>query len=70
MYHNKLYDGSMIYLVLYVDDMLIAAKSKSDIQNLKGTLNVEFKKNDLGVVQKIMGMEIYNERDKRKLFLS
>jgi hypothetical protein len=31
----KFVDGSPIYLMLYVDDMLIAAKSKIDIANLK-----------------------------------
>ena len=30
--HNKLIDGSFIYLVFYVDDMLIAARNKSDVQ--------------------------------------
>jgi hypothetical protein len=31
----KFVDGSPIYLLLYIDDMLIAAKSKIDIMNLK-----------------------------------
>jgi hypothetical protein len=31
----KFVDGSPIYLLLYVDDMLIATKSKIDIANLK-----------------------------------
>jgi hypothetical protein len=31
----KFVDGSHIYLLLYVDDMLIIAKSKIDIVNLK-----------------------------------
>jgi len=34
-YSRKLSNGSYIYLLLYVDDMLIAAKSKSDIDALK-----------------------------------
>ena len=38
VYHNKAKDGSMVYLLLYVDDMLIAAKFKSDIQKLKDLL--------------------------------
>ena len=42
VYHNKLDDGSMIYLVMYVDDMLIDAKSNSDIQKLKGVLSAQF----------------------------
>ena len=31
VYHSKLDDGSMIYLLLYVDDMLVATKKKSDV---------------------------------------
>uniref|UniRef100_A0A803MZL1 Reverse transcriptase Ty1/copia-type domain-containing protein n=1 Tax=Chenopodium quinoa TaxID=63459 RepID=A0A803MZL1_CHEQI len=37
--HSKLENGSMIYLLLYVDDMLIATKNKSDIARLKEMLN-------------------------------
>ncbi|CAL1399156.1 unnamed protein product [Linum trigynum] len=70
VYHNKVEDGSMIYLVLYVDDMLIVARSKSDIQKLKGLLSAEFEMKDLGAAQKILGMEIYRDRSKKKLFLS
>ncbi|KAL1556436.1 Retrovirus-related Pol polyprotein from transposon TNT 1-94 [Salvia divinorum] len=70
VYHNKADDGSMIYLVLYVDDMLIAAKSKSEIQKLKANFNAEFDMKDLGAVKKILGMEICREREKKKLSLS
>ena len=35
MYLRNLQDGSCIYLLLYVDDMLIAAKSQVDIDRLK-----------------------------------
>ncbi|CAL1382933.1 unnamed protein product [Linum trigynum] len=70
VYHSKAEDGSMIDLVLYVDDMLIAARSKSDIQKLKGLLSAEFEMKDLGAAQKILGMEIYRDRSKKKLFLS
>lgn len=53
-------DGLMVYdLVLHVDDMLIASKSKSNIQkSLKGLLSTDFEMKDLGDAQKIMGMEI------------
>ena len=70
VYHNKVKDGSMIYLLLYVDDMLIAAKSMCDIQNLKILLNGEFDMKDLGAAKKILGMEIYRDRTQKKLFLS
>ena len=52
----------MIYLLLYVDDMLIAAKNMCDIQNLKILLNGEFDMKDLGAVKKILGMELYRDR--------
>jgi hypothetical protein len=45
----KFVDGSPIYLMLYVDDMLIAAKSKIDIANLKAQLSSEFEMKDLGL---------------------
>lgn len=70
VYHNKLGDGSFIYLVRYVDDMLIVAKAKSDIQMLKGLLSAEFEIKDLGAAKKILGMKIYRERGQKKLFLS
>jgi len=62
VYHNKVEDRSMIYLLLYVDDMLIAEKSMCDIQNLKILLSGEFDMKDLGAVKKILGMEIYRDR--------
>uniref|UniRef100_A0A3Q7EZJ0 Reverse transcriptase Ty1/copia-type domain-containing protein n=1 Tax=Solanum lycopersicum TaxID=4081 RepID=A0A3Q7EZJ0_SOLLC len=67
---DVLNDDSFIYLVLYVDDMLIAAKKKYDIQKLKGLLSAEFEMKDLGAARKSLGMEIIRDRERRKLFLS
>uniref|UniRef100_A0A3Q7ED97 Reverse transcriptase Ty1/copia-type domain-containing protein n=1 Tax=Solanum lycopersicum TaxID=4081 RepID=A0A3Q7ED97_SOLLC len=67
---SRLKDDSFIYLVLYVDDILIAAKKKYDIQKLKGLLSAEFEMKDLGAARKILGMEIIRDRERRKLFLS
>ena len=66
----KFVDGSPIYLLLYVDDMLIAAKSKKEITTLKAHLSSEFEMKDLGAAKKILGMEITRNRDSRVLFLS
>nr|KYP69745.1 Retrovirus-related Pol polyprotein from transposon TNT 1-94 [Cajanus cajan] len=62
IYHNKVEDGSMIYLLLYVDDMLIAAQDTNGIHNLKTLLNGEFDMKDLGAAKKILGMEIYRDK--------
>jgi hypothetical protein len=68
--YNKFVDGSHIYFLLYVDDMLIAAKSKIDIANLKAQLSSEFEIKDLGAAKKILGMEITRDIKSGLLFLS
>ena len=70
VYFRKLDDGSFIYLLLYVDDMLIAAKNITDINHLKALLNGEFEMKDLGAAKKILGMEIRRDRGVGKLFLT
>ncbi|KAE8664469.1 hypothetical protein F3Y22_tig00112762pilonHSYRG00050 [Hibiscus syriacus] len=50
-------DGSFIYLLLYVDDMLIASKSQKEIDKLKAQLNQEFEMKDLGEAKKILERE-------------
>jgi hypothetical protein len=70
VYHKQLSDGSFIYLLLYVDDMLIATKSMFEIKRLKSLLSDEFEMKDLGVAKKIIGMEIHRDRKAGKLYLS
>ena len=70
VYMRKLKDDTFIYLVLYVDDMLIAAEKMCDIKKLKELLSSEFEMKDLGAAKKILGMEIFRDREKKKLFLS
>lgn len=43
-----------IYLLLYVDDMLIAAKDKTEIEKLKGQLSNKFEMKDLGASKKFL----------------
>ncbi|KAL4590248.1 hypothetical protein LXL04_003174 [Taraxacum kok-saghyz] len=65
VYYRKCDDGSMIYLLLYVDDMLIAAKNMKEIQKLKHQLKADFEIKDLGASKKILGMEIVRDRKSR-----
>ncbi|RVW84134.1 Retrovirus-related Pol polyprotein from transposon TNT 1-94 [Vitis vinifera] len=55
VYFKTLPDGSFIYLLLYVDDMLIAAKNRAEINKLKQLLSSEFEMKDLGAAKKILG---------------
>ncbi|KAK2980235.1 hypothetical protein RJ640_002696 [Escallonia rubra] len=70
VYHQRLANDSHIYLLLYVDDMLIAAKSMSDVNGLKEQLKREFEMKDLGATNRILGMEIQRDRPAGILYLS
>ncbi|KAG8500185.1 hypothetical protein CXB51_004397 [Gossypium anomalum] len=70
VYFKKNSDGSFVYLLLYVDDMLIAAKDKVEIRKVKAQLSEEFEMKDLGPSKKILGMEILKDRKVSKLYLS
>ncbi|KAG8473058.1 hypothetical protein CXB51_035009 [Gossypium anomalum] len=59
---DKNSDGSFVYLLLYVDDILIAAKDKGEIRKVKAQLNEEFKMRDFGPAKKILGMEILRDK--------
>lgn len=59
-----------VYMLLYVDDILIASVNKSEVQKLKLVLSSEFDMKNLGDAKKILGMEITRDRDKRELCVS
>eukprot|EP00253_Pinus_taeda_P027226 PITA_27226 len=54
----KLIGDRVIYLVLYVDDMLLVGNDKEIIRDLKTQLSSKFDMKDLGVANYILGMEI------------
>jgi hypothetical protein len=70
VYVRSLDDDSHIFLLLYVDDMLIAARSMKKVNKLKALLSKEFDMKDLGAAKQVLGMEICRDRDARKLGLS
>ncbi|KAG8483625.1 hypothetical protein CXB51_023496 [Gossypium anomalum] len=70
VYFKKNSDGSFVYLLLYVDNMLIAAKDKGEIRKVKAQLSEEFEMKYLGPAKKILGMEILRDRKVSKLYLS
>jgi hypothetical protein len=66
----KLIDDRLIYLVLYVDDMLLIGNDKAIIQDVKTQLSSKFDMKDLGDTNSILGMEIKRDWEKRKLWLN
>ncbi|KAL2631883.1 hypothetical protein R1flu_016569 [Riccia fluitans] len=59
----------LIILVLYVDDMLIAAKDKSEVEKVKAQLSAKFSMKDLGPAKRILGMEIHEDVKDGRLWL-
>lgn len=70
VYDKGLIDGSFIYLLVYVDDMLIASKNMFKINRLKSQMNGAFEMNDLGAAKKILGMEIHIDQKASRLCIS
>ncbi|PRQ16639.1 putative RNA-directed DNA polymerase [Rosa chinensis] len=70
VYYHVFEDGEIILLLLYVDDMLIACKDMSKIEELKKKLGAEFDMKDLGAAQNILGIEIRRDRKAGKIWLS
>ena len=58
------------YLLIYVDDILIAGPSKHEVQIVKDDLNQSFEMKDLGEAKRILGMDIMRNREKGTLWLS
>ncbi|KAH9689127.1 hypothetical protein KPL70_015374 [Citrus sinensis] len=70
VYFRRLPDGVFIYLLLYVDDMLIASKNGDEIKRLKKQLTSEFEMKDLGDAQRILGMEIRRDKKNGSVWLT
>ena len=60
-------DNTLVILIIYVDDMLIASSSMSEIKLLKSQLSKKFDMKDLGEARQILGMKISRAAGKIKL---
>ena len=56
-YHHNL-SGQCIYLVVYVDDIVITGSDQDGIQKLKQHLFTHFQTKDLGKLKYFLGIEI------------
>lgn len=54
---------SFIFLLLYVDDIFIVARSMNEVNKLKTWLSRVFNMKTLGAAKKILGMDIRRDRD-------
>ena len=68
--YKKKSGSSIVFLVLYVDDILLIRSNVLVLQSIKIWLSKNFSKKDLGEATYILGIKIYRDRSKRLLGLS
>ena len=51
-------EGSLLFIVLYVDDLLITSSSAAGLSNIKSALNKSFSMTDLGLLRQFIGLEV------------
>lgn len=56
--YSKCNDSEQIYVLLYVDDMLMFGSNEEHISNLKSMLNKEFEMKDLGLISEFLGINV------------
>ena len=59
-----------MFLILYVDDILLIGNDVSMLNSVKESLNGKFLMKDLGEAVYILGIKIYRDRSRRLLGLS
>ena len=62
--------GSLMIIVLYVDDLLIIGSSKDENASLKDAMNHAFSMTDLGLLSQFLGLEIAQNKHGIKLHQS
>ena len=70
VYHKGSTINDQVFFLLYVDNILIAAKGLKKVNILKKSLSEEFEMKDLGPANRILGMDIVRDKQKGTLKLS
>ena len=68
--YKKISESALVFLVLYVDDILIIGNDIPMFQSVKTGLTSKFSMKDLEAASYILGIRIYRDRSKRMLGLS
>lgn len=63
-------DTGNIYALIYVDDLLVAARSLYDIAEFKMSVGKEFEIRDMGKVTLFLGIQVHRDRKDRTVTLT
>ena len=64
------HEDDVLYIVLYVDDLLLIGSSLAEVKQLKTDLSARFEMTDLGEAEYVLGLQITRDRRRRSLSLS
>jgi len=70
VYVKEVIPDQFVYLLFYVDDMLIAGKSMAEVNKVKEGLSLHFEMKDMGAASRILGIDIERNREEGTLCLS
>ncbi|KAK9693778.1 Reverse transcriptase (RNA-dependent DNA polymerase) [Popillia japonica] len=62
--YTKIENDFKVYIVLYVDDLILCSDNLSEIHDLKKHLCKEFEMQDVGILRYFLGINIVKENDK------
>ena len=62
--------GAVLYLLVYVDDILLVSDSTAELTAVKTALSSRFDMKDMGEAEFILGVQIRRDRPNRRLCLS
>ena len=68
--YKKSSGSALVFLVLYVDDILLIRNNIQMLETVKSSLRKSFSMKDLGEATYILGIKIYRDRSKRIIGLS
>ena len=68
--YKKESGSTVVFLILYVDGILLIGNDIPMLQSVKTSLNNSFSMKDLGEATYILGIKIYRDRSKRLIGLS
>jgi hypothetical protein len=63
-------DGEIVWLLVWVDDILVAAQGEERVAKVKAHLIAKFDVRDLGPTTYFLGMELSHDREARSLKLT
>ena len=68
--YKLIHEGVVVFLILYVDDILLIGNDVGKLSDVKSWLAKQFDMKDLGEAAYVLGIQIFRDRKNKYLVLS